>query len=90
MGEVDSICLYIISTHYGTFYTGITNNLIRRWREHNTGKSSYLKRVKAKEIVYVEFFNDRRIAHKQELKVKKFGARKYLIKMKFKGMYVII
>lgn len=90
MGGVEEVCLYIIITHYGTYYTGITNNLIRRWREHSTGKSSYLRKFIGKEVVHVEYFNDRRLAHKQELKVKRIGARKYLIKKKFEGVGVVI
>jgi len=84
MGSVELICLYIITTHYGTHYTGITNNLIRRWNEHNTGQSSYLSKFAAKEVIYVEFFELRKVAAKKEREIKRVGAKKYLLKLKYR------
>jgi len=84
MGDVDLICLYIISTHVGTHYTGITNNLIRRWKEHNNNQSSYLSKFKAKEVIYVEYFESRREAAKKERLIKYIGARNYLLRLKYK------
>lgn len=83
MDKGEYIVVYIISTHYGTFYTGITNNLIRRWKEHRKGKSSYLRRYKPKEVVHIEYFKTRSEAHKKEVRIKKTGANKYLTKLKF-------
>lgn len=83
MEKVEQVIVYIISTHYGTFYTGITNNLIRRWKEHRTGKSSYLRRYKPKEVIHIEFFNTRTEARRKEVKIKKTGANKYITKLKF-------
>jgi predicted GIY-YIG superfamily endonuclease len=84
VGCVDFICLYIISTHYGTYYTGITNNLIRRWYEHISGKSSYLSKFKSKEVVYVKFYESRREAAKKERMIKNIGARKFLLRLEFR------
>ena len=84
MGQVESIVCYIINTHYGTFYTGITNNLIRRWKEHKEGKSSYLSKFKPKKVVYVEVFDDRKAAAKKERYIKKIGAEKYLLKLQYR------
>ena len=84
MGCVDLICLYIISTHFGTHYTGITNNIIRRWKEHNTGQSSYLRKFAAKEVIYVEFFELRKVAAKKEREIKRVGAKKYMLKLKYR------
>jgi putative endonuclease len=84
MVSVDLICLYIISTHVGTHYTGITNNLIRRWKEHNTGQSSYLSKFAAKEVIYVEFFELRKVAAKKERDIKRVGAKKYMLKLKYR------
>ena len=83
MEKGEHIIVYIIATHYGTFYTGITNNLIRRWKEHRTGKSSYLRRYKPKEVLHIEFFNTRTEARRKEVVIKKTGAKKYLTKIKF-------
>ena len=84
MGCVELICLYIISTHIGTHYTGITNNLIRRWNEHITGKSSYLSKFVPKEVIYVEFFDSRKVAARKERSIKKIGASKYLLRLKYR------
>ena len=81
MGAVEDIVCYIISTHYGTFYTGITNNLIRRWNEHKQGKSSYLSKFTPKEVVYVEVLSNRKEAAKKERYIKSVGASKYLLRL---------
>lgn len=80
---VDMIAVYIILTHYGTYYTGMTNSLIRRWHEHVSGQSSYLRRVKPKEVVYVELWPTYSMAGKREKMIKRIGARKFLIKLQY-------
>jgi len=82
MGQTNFIIVYIIKTHFNTYYTGITNNLIRRWKEHVNGESSYLSKFKPKEVVHIEIYNTRQSAAKKERRIKKIGAYKYLIKLK--------
>ena len=77
----DKVCVYIISTYFGTFYCGITNNLIRRWKEHKEGKSSYLSKFKPKEVIYMSEFDSRRSASKVERQIKSFGVGKYAKKV---------
>ena len=84
MAAVEDVVCYIISTHYGTFYTGITNNLIRRWNEHKQGKSSYLSKFTPKEVVYVEVLSNRKEAAKKERYIKSVGASKYLLRLQFR------
>lgn len=84
MGCSELICVYIIATHFGTYYTGITNNLVRRWKEHITGQSSYLSKFKAKEVCYVEFHESRRGAAKKEQYIKTMGAKNYMLRLKFR------
>lgn len=80
---MDNICIvYIISTHYNTYYCGITNNLIRRWKEHKFGKSSYLSKFKAKEVVHIEIFYTRKQAAQKEKQIKNFGVKKYFLTKK--------
>ncbi len=62
--------IYIIRNQKtGEYYTGITNNLRRRIREHNQGKKStkttYYKRGGWK-LVYYEVANNRIAARKRE------------------------
>jgi putative endonuclease len=84
---MEEVVVYIIATHYGTYYTGITNNLQRRWKEHVAGQSSYLKVYLPKEVVYVEFCATRKIAAKKERYIKMIGAGKYLLKLRYKANF---
>jgi putative endonuclease len=77
------IAVYIILTHYGTYYTGMTNSIIRRWGQHVRGESSYLRRVKPKEVVYIEFWPNYSVAGRRERYIKRIGAGKFLIKLKY-------
>ena len=82
----DAGCVtYIILTHYDTYYVGITNNLLRRWKEHKKGYSSYLGRYSAKEVLHVEFFKTRTEARRKEVYIKRVGARKFLLRLKHKA-----
>lgn len=83
MGDQGGVIVYIVATHFGTHYCGITNNLIRRWKEHVNGKSSYLRRVKPREVVYVEMFENRRMAARKERKIKSFGVSKFIQSQRF-------
>ena len=49
--------VYIIETEDGTYYTGMTNDIARRFKEHLSGKShgaKYLKIHKPLYVVYLE------------------------------------
>jgi putative endonuclease len=64
-------CLYIIETEENTLYTGISNNLEKRWQDHSQGKGAkYLRAFKPKAVVYVESCESRSDASKREAKVK--------------------
>ncbi len=84
MGESEECICYIIITTSGTYYTGITSNLVRRWREHVSGRSAYLGRYKAKEVVYVECCGSRRLAARLERRIKTKGAYNYLLRLKYR------
>jgi len=77
------VAVYIILTHYGTYYTGMTNSIIRRWSEHVNGQSSYLRRVPAKEVVHLEFWPNYSIASSRERYIKRMGARVFLVKSQY-------
>lgn len=83
----DEVICYIIRTHYGTYYTGITNNLIRRYKEHLDLKSSYLSRFKAKEVIHIEWFKTRKEAARKERYIKRVGAKNYLLRLKYKSTF---
>lgn len=85
--DAREVICYIILTHYNTYYTGITNNLIRRYNEHLSGKSSYLSKYTAKEVVHIEWFDTRKLAAKRERYIKRIGAKKYLLMLKYKSNF---
>ena len=68
----------------------MTNSIIRRWYEHSTGQSSYLRRVKPKEVVYVEFYSNYSKAARREHHIKSIGAKKFLLMSKFNGTKLCI
>ena len=62
-----------------SYYTGYTNNLYRRWKEHRKGIGAKYTRGKQKvELKYFELYTDRKIAMKRELEIKSFTLEKKL------------
>jgi putative endonuclease len=60
-----------MSNHSKTLYTGVTNNLIRRVREHKTGtESGFTAKYKLGRLVYFERFEDVRNAIEREKRIK--------------------
>lgn len=66
--------VYIIECSDESFYTGITNNLERRFEQHNnqTG-AKYFRGRKAVRVVYVERGHDRSSASQREAEIKKLN-----------------
>ena len=62
----------------GEFYTGCTNDLKKRFREHNDGLSRSTKHRAPLELVYYEAFPDRKDAEKRELFFKSGWGRNYI------------
>ena len=51
--------VYIMTNRSKTLYTGVTNNLVRRVREHKAGTgSSFAAKYKLDRLVYFERFED--------------------------------
>jgi putative endonuclease len=64
--------LYIIKTKSGKLYTGITLELNRRFKQHQSLSGAKFFRIdRPLEIVYTELFSDRSSAQKREAKIKK-------------------
>src|SRR4051812_16532509 len=65
--------VYIVKCSDGTFYTGITNDLERRLRQHNGlmwGGAKYTRGKGPVELVYVEKYPSRSEATKREYEIK--------------------
>jgi len=59
--------VYILkSKKYKWFYVGITNDLINRFKLHNSGKVESTKKLKPFILIYYEAHNDRHDAAKRE------------------------
>lgn len=65
--------VYIIQTESGNLYTGITNNLEKRFGDHlrQTGGARYFRLSKPEKIVHRESFQNRSEASKRESEIKK-------------------
>ena len=65
--------LYVLRCSDNTLYTGVTTDLKRRLREHNTGKrgAKYTKARRPSHLVYYEEHENRSLAQKAEYKFKK-------------------
>ena len=62
---------YILECKDGTYYTGWTNNLEKRTKEHNEGKGAkYTKARRPVELVYFETFESKIDAMKREYAIK--------------------
>ena len=69
--------VYIIQCSDNTLYTGITNNLKRRMKQHATHRGAkYFRGRQPKAVVYVENGHDRSSASKREAAIKKLSRDK--------------
>lgn len=73
--------IYIVECSDGTLYTGWTNNIERRIKEHNEGKGAKYTRCRRPVVLkYYEEFNTKQEAMKRECAIKKL-TRKDKIKL---------
>ena len=71
------------SKRNGKFYTGYTNNLRKRFKEHSEGRSSYTKGRGSFEIVYYEACLNEHDAKNRELYLKS-GRGKFYLRQRLK------
>lgn len=64
--------VYIIRCSDDSLYTGVTVNLLRRWRQHHglAGGAKYFRGRQPVEVVYVEANHCRRSASRREYSIK--------------------
>ena len=66
--------VYILLCRGNSYYIGITNNLERRFKDHQEGKGgAYTKSHKPIRLVYSEPHPDRSSALKREIQLKKLS-----------------
>ena len=74
--------LYILKTVDNTLYCGIARDVIARFEEHLLGKGAkYTRSHKPEEIVYIDIFEDKSMASKEEYRIKKTLAREEKLKL---------
>ncbi|KKS89141.1 MAG: Excinuclease ABC subunit C [Parcubacteria group bacterium GW2011_GWF2_43_11] len=59
-------------------YVGVTNNIDRRLKEHNSGKHFYTKRHKPWEVIHIEEFDNFEKAREREKFLKSTNGRRFL------------
>ena len=59
-------------------YTGCTNDINRRLKEHNSGQTTYTKRTRPFELIYKEIYNTRLEAGRRERFLKSGKGRELL------------
>ena len=70
---------YIIkSKKSGRLYTGYTNDLRKRFKEHNDGKAIYTKGRGPFELIYYEACAEQKDARSRELYLKSGKGKRYL------------
>ena len=76
-GQTKPWFLYILECNDGSFYTGITNDIERRFRMHMTGRASHYTRTRRPvELAYQEPCATRTQAMVRECAVKALSRRK--------------
>ena len=72
-------CLYILECSNNTLYTGVTNDLERRFDQHKSGKGAmYTRFFTPTKILYTEKHLNRSKAQKRESEIKKWDRKKKL------------
>jgi len=83
------IYTYILkSKKNGTLYTGSTNDLRKRFKLHNEGKSGYTRRHKPFELIYYEACLNDHDARVREMYLKSGPGKRY-IKNRLKGFLTL-
>ena len=68
--------VYILKCSDGSYYTGHSDNIEKRFEEHNGGLCSYTKDKLPLMVVFTEHFSTREEAIEAEHKIKKWTRKK--------------
>ena len=74
--------VYILQCKDGALYTGVTNNLERRFKEHKKKTSHYTSYNPPMEFLYKEPFQNKIDAEKREAQIKRWSRAKKLALIK--------
>jgi len=74
--------LYILkSEKFGTYYIGVSSNVEKRLKTHNSGNVKSTQHKKPWSIVYIKSFSALGEARKEELRLKSLKKRKEINKL---------
>ena len=80
--------VYIIECKDSSFYTGITTDIQRRFKEHKDGKGgAYTRSRKVKKVLYTEQFKTRSEALKREAQIKGWNRDRKLALIKLNKIH---
>lgn len=74
---------YILRLSNDRFYTGITNNLVRRLSEHAKGQSISTRNKLPFSLVWSKSYKTRKESRRMEVKIKNQGAKWFLLSEKY-------
>jgi len=84
MQVTQPIHVYILKMSNGKYYTGMTQNIKVRIKQHDHGYSKSTKWHRPLELIWHTVAKDRKTARRLEIKIKNRGARKFLLDQRFK------
>ena len=71
--------VYVIKSVFKNYiYVGLTNNIDRRFNQHNLGKEKTTKPYKPFKLILVEEFNSRPLARKRDIYLKSGCGKEYI------------
>ncbi len=73
--------VYLLLGNQKIIYTGITDDLKNRLRQHKNGQSKFTKRFKEIELIYTENFETKTKAAKREREIKGWSRNKKIEKL---------
>ncbi len=76
--DMKYVVYILLSEKLGTYYTGLTNNLVKRIATHNQGGKKYTTKGIPWKVVKTYDCKDRSEAVRLEQKIKKRGIKRYL------------
>ena len=76
--------VYILKSQKdNSYYIGSTSNINKRFQQHNNGYSKYTKDKKPWIIMKIEKYNNRSLAYRREMFIKRKKSRKAIEKILF-------
>ena len=78
---------YILKGEKDFYYCGITNDIHKRYKQHNTGKSISTKKYLPYSIKFLRRFSTRSLARVLEVTIKNTGVKKWYDKNILFGNY---